>query len=76
MEEERPPLDLRILFRLEPVDHTLADIAPGSDIVRVNRQFDLHCALFPDSQASWLKLELELWPLAGNAPSMIHDSGQ
>jgi len=42
MQIERSPFDLHGIFRLQLLDHTLADITPRSDIIGEDRQFEIH----------------------------------
>ena len=37
---ERTPFDFHIMFLLQPLDHTLADITPRSDVIGENSQFE------------------------------------
>ena len=42
MQIEWTPFDLHVVFRFQPLDHTLADITPRSDVIGEDRQFEIH----------------------------------
>ena len=39
---ERTPVNVNVMFCLQLLDHTLADITPWSDVIRKDRQLEIH----------------------------------
>ena len=42
---ERTPLHVHVVLLFQPLDHTLADVAPRSDVIGEDGQFEIHVRL-------------------------------